>query len=107
VKVEERIDFRRNEATVVRLDTNETVRYRALTPDERQPALFDAPGEPLTATVEEVATAKRGRKGKAETAPSLIAPDRCPKEIKGVRCVRDAGHRGAHAVKDSDGLMSV
>jgi hypothetical protein len=77
-------------------DTNEEIRSRALSLDERQPVLFDAP---LTATVGEVTRAKNGRQ--AKVVPGETTEDRCTKEsATGDRCTRLAAHRGAHGYRD-------
>lgn len=96
VKVEERLIFETNSAEVWRLDTNEKIRFRALGLEERQTAL-PLLGEPLTATVAEVAGAKRGRKAKAPLEGQLEQLGQCQKaSAKGEPCTRPAGHRGAH-----------
>jgi hypothetical protein len=103
----ERMVFPTNTVEVVRADTNEVVERRAMTVDERQATLpgVDAPksGEPLTATVAEVAGAKKGRKA-ATVAEVLGDSERaavtCGKEFKGQTCTRPKAHRGAHGHRD-------
>lgn len=111
VKVEERMIFETNSAEVWRLDTNEKIRFRALGLEERQASLpgVDAPkpGEPLTATVAEVAGAKKGRAKAGEmalVALGSVEPGealRCEKtSATGEQCTRPAAHRGAHGYRD-------
>ncbi len=113
VKVEERMVFATNSAEVWRLDTNEKIRFRALSIDERQESL-PLPGEPLTAMVAEVARAKKGkRKGGVaalldDVAAFAVAPEsafnRCEKtSAAGEQCTRPAAHRGAHGYASKDG----
>ena len=97
----ERMVFATNTVEIIRTDTNEIVEKRAMTPDERQPALFDAPkpGEPLTATVAEVTKAKRGKALMREAAPE---DPPCPKvSDKGEPCTRGLNHLGAHGYRDA------
>lgn len=92
----ERMIFPTNTVEIVRTDTGAVVEKRAMTPDERQPVLFDAP---LTATVGEIA----GGKAAKRTPEDVVAGDfgTCPKEsAKGERCTRAVGHKGTHAYRD-------
>lgn len=91
----ERMIFPTNTVEIVRTDTGAVVEKRAMTPDERQPVLFDAP---LTATVGEIAGGKKGKPLAREAAPE---DPPCPKvSNKGEACTRGLNHPGSHGYRD-------
>lgn len=114
VECYEEWSFATNTATVFRADTKARVSERALLIEERQATLpgVDAPkpGEPLTATVGEIAGGKKAKKGGVaalldDVAAFAVAPEstfnRCEKtSAAGEQCTRPAAHRGAHGYRD-------